>query len=272
MCIAGGVCLLQAQGFHSPESAAYDSVSKRLFISNFGNGTIIQIDSAGERTVFQEGLSNCLGMILSDRILYVIEGLKNIRAFNILSGAPRNMLTIEEALFLNDLAQDRSGDIYVTDSRGNAIYRTDPGLSAYSIFLQTRSADPNGILYDSLNHRLLVCFFHEKAPIHAIDSYDMKTAIIQTEFDNLDGLTMDGQGNIYVSCWGAGSFSAGFPASGSVYRYDNQFAQTPVQVSTGHHGPADIYFNTSTSKLIVENFLDDTIQFIPCRTVSPTDP
>jgi sugar lactone lactonase YvrE len=271
MCIACSLCMLQAQAFHSPESAAYDSVSKRLFVSNYGDGTIIQIDTTGEQTIFQQGLSNCLGMILSDRILYVVDSPKTILGYDICSGELRKKLTIEQAQSLNDLTRDSSGWFYVTDIRGNGIYKTDPDLRTYTCLLTTRSAAPNGILYDPLNHRLLVCFFHEKAPIHVINLKDLATTVIQTEFDNLDGLTMDLQGNVYVSYWGAGSFSAGFPTSGSIYRYDNQFAQAPVLVSTGHHGPADIYFNPATSELVIPNLLDNTIQLIPCKPEVPTN-
>jgi sugar lactone lactonase YvrE len=271
MCIACSLCMLQAQSFHSPESAAYDPVIKRLFISNYGDGTIMQIDSTGEQTIFQQGLTNCLGMILSDRILYVVDSPKTILGYDLCNGELRKKLTIEEARSLNDLTRDSSGSIYVTDISGNAIYKTDPDLQTYSWLLTTRSNAPNGILYDPLNHRLLVCFFHEKAPLQLISLKDTSITMIQTEFDNLDGLAMDFQGNIYVSTWGAGSFSAGFTTSGSIYRYDNQFTQAPLLVSTGHHGPADIYFNPATSELVIPNLLDNTIQFIPCKPEIPAN-
>ncbi|MCP4579993.1 MAG: SMP-30/gluconolactonase/LRE family protein, partial [candidate division Zixibacteria bacterium] len=77
---------------------------------------------------------------------------------------------------------------------------------------------------------------------------------IPTELTNLDGLTMDNEGYIYVSAWG----------TNSVYRYDNDISSPPTLISSGHNGPADIFFNRRDRILAVPNLNIPVVEFINC--------
>ncbi|MEJ2052487.1 MAG: hypothetical protein P8X42_01090, partial [Calditrichaceae bacterium] len=66
-----GISSLLSQEYKSPESAVYDPVGKRYFISNFGDGSIIELDSIRIKHYFKTGLSNSLGMIIHDKTLFV---------------------------------------------------------------------------------------------------------------------------------------------------------------------------------------------------------
>jgi sugar lactone lactonase YvrE len=255
-----------SQEFRAPESAAFDPRTNRYFISDYGDGNIIQIDSAGQKTYFKKGLSKLLGMVIQGNILFVAQNPKTIRGFDITDGSPTLEVEIKEALFLNDITSDGSGSLYVTDSRGNAVYTVNIASQTYSLFVRTKSTDPNGIVYDKLNNRLLVCYTREKSPIDEIRLKDSTmSTVVETGFDNLDGLTLDELGNCYVSSWGPGSFAAGFKTVGTIYKYDNLFTEEPTIVSTGYLGPADIYFNVWKNELVIPLMLENRVSFLPLK-------
>jgi DNA-binding beta-propeller fold protein YncE len=257
---------LYAQEFNVPESVAFDQLKNRYFISNYGDGNIILIDSAGEKTCFKKELSKSLGMIIHQNILYVVENPNTIKGFDISNGSPVLDLHINEALFLNDITCDDSGHLYITDSNAKAVFKINIIPKTYSLFVKTELDNPNGIVYDKLNNRLVVCYFRENAPLDAISLEDSTISTIKfTGFDNLDGLTQDESGNFYVSSWGSGNFSSGFKKEGTIYKYDNLFTKEPVIVSTGHLGPADIYFNIQKNELAIPLFLENNVIFLPLK-------
>ncbi len=266
------VNLTYSQNYMFPESAVYDSILKRYFISNFGDGNIIQIDSLGNKSFFKTGLSKTLGMIIHNNILYVVQNPKSIKGFNLNDGSPAMDITINEALFLNDITIDSSDNMYVTDSNGDAIYKIELSSNNYSLFEKTLFLDPNGIIYDKFNNRLLICHFRENSTIDEINLTNSKsTVVVETGITNLDGIAIDDFGNIYVSSWDTGSFANGFSNKGTIYKYNNSFSGKPEIISTGHTGPADIYFNSVKNELVVPMFLTNEVIFIPIKRVIKTE-
>ncbi|MBN1695591.1 SMP-30/gluconolactonase/LRE family protein [candidate division WOR-3 bacterium] len=248
-----------------PESAAYDSLTKRYFISNFGDGSIIEIDSTGGKTYFRKGLSKPLGILIYENILYVVDNPKSVKGFDITDGNIKLDTEIKEAQFINDITSDDSGFLYVTGSSTGIIFRIDIASKTYSPFMKTHGG-PNGITYDKSKNRLLMCYFMEKAPIDEINLEDSTISrIITTEFTNLDGIVLDLDGNVYISEWGPGSFETGYTKEGKIYKYDNSFKKGPELISSIHHGPADIYFNKYKNELVIPSLLSDTLEFIPLK-------
>ncbi len=258
--------LSYAQEFNMPESAVFDTLTKRYFISNYGDGSIISIDSTGEKTYFKKGLSKPLGILIHEHTLYVVDNPNTVRGFDISDGSTQLKIKIEEASFLNDIASDDSNFLYVTGSNTATVFKTDIASKTYSLFMKTQGG-PNGIIYDKLNNRLLVCYFVEKAPIDEISLEDSTIlTLVSTKFTNLDGITMDEEGNCYVSEWGPGSFESGYTKEGTIYKYDNSFKEEPEVISSVHHGPADIYFNIHKNELVIPSLLSDTVEFIPLKS------
>jgi sugar lactone lactonase YvrE len=254
--------LCYSQEFKMPESAVYDPVAKRYFVSNFGDGSIIQIDSTGKKTYSKKGLSKLLGMLIYENTLYVVDNPKTIRGFDIIDGSPKLTVEIKEATFLNDITCDDSGFLYVTCSNTATVFKINIASQTYSIFAKT-SGGPNGIIYDKGKNRLLVCYFTEKAKIDGINLKDSTiSTLVTTEFTNLDGITFDNKGNCYISEWKEGSFEKGYTKEGTIYKYDNSFTKKPEIVSTGHYGPADIYFNIWKNELVIPSLLADTVEFL----------
>ena len=251
-----------AQEFKFPESAAFDPSANCYFISNYGAGDIIQIDTAGVKTYFKQGLSKPLGMIIYNNILYVVDNPQSVKGFDISNGSQTTDIKINEALFLNDITCDNSGNLYVTDSQGNFIYIINIKTQSYKPFFRTISEDPNGIIYDKFNDRLLVCYFKEKSQIDKINLKDSTmSTILLTDTDNLDGITLDESGNCYVSSWGIGDFSNGFNEGGKIYKYDSGFKKKSEIIFNGPSGPADIYFNSYKNEIVIPLFLENKVTF-----------
>ena len=260
-----------SQKFNMPESAVFDPLAKRYFVSNFGDGSIVQIDSTGKKTYFKKGLSKPLGILIYENILYVVDNPKTVRGFDIKDGSIKLAITIKEASFINDIASDDLGFLYITGSTTATVYKIDIATKTYSPFIKTKGG-PNGITYDKMNNRLLVCYFAEKATIDEISLEDSTiSTLVRTKFTNLDGITLDEEGNCYISEWGPGSFESGYTKKGKIYKYDNSFKKEPELISNIHHGPADIYFNKYKNELVIPSLLADTLEFISLKQKTLTD-
>jgi len=254
-----------SQEFNMPESAVYDSLTKRYFVSNFGDGSIIQIDSTGEKIYFKQGLSKPLGILIYENTLYLVDNPKTVRGFDITDGSSKLEIEIEEASFLNDITIDNSGFLYVTGSTTATVYKIDINSQSYSAFMKTKGG-PNGITYDKTNNRLLVCYFVEKSTIDEISLKDSTiSTLLSTDFTNLDGITLDEKGNCYISEWGPGSFESGYSKECKIYKYDNSLKKEPELISSVHHGPADIYFNKYKNELLIPSLLANTLEFISLK-------
>ena len=243
--------------FNNPESIAFDSLNSRYLVSNVGNGDIVQVKPDEDTTFFYTGLTRTLGMVIVDSILYVADS-SGVVGFSILSDELLFTIPISNRNVLNDITADTSGYLYVTDSGNGNIYRVKISDHTYSTIV-SGIYWPNGILFDEINNRILFCAFGNNVPIRSIDrSTFAVTTVINTNLADLDGLTVDKEGNIYVSSWG----------SHAVIRYNNSFSSPPELFSDGHNGPADIFFDKTNNVLVVPNFNANTVDFVPNHPVS----
>jgi hypothetical protein len=211
----------------------------------------VEISSSQDTSLYYTISPHCLGVVIVGDTLY-ITAQTSIIGFDLVTDALVIYSPISGAVDLNDITADTSGFLYMTDSYGQKVFKYDMTSQTSSIIL-SGIYWPNGILFDEINNRLLMCSFGSNAPIRSISLDGSSVSIlISTPFTNLDGLTEDNDGNIYVSTWG----------SGAVYRYDREFIQAPLMVSNGHNGPADIYFDRINNILVVPNFGSHTVDFI----------
>jgi hypothetical protein len=246
----------QAQFFDGPESVVYDASGGRYLISNVLTGDIVQISDAGDTTYFDRTLVRTLGMTIADDMLYVADRT-GLVVFDLTIDQKLATVPIAGMVELNDVAADTSGYLYITDSSAGKIFRMRISDHSYTTIINHVNI-PNGILFDARNNRILFCQFIANAPIKAIDLDDLSvTTVLSSHFANFDGLAIDGGGFIYVSCWG----------NNSVYRYDNAFSLPAELVSSGHNGPADIFYNQRDNILAVPNYYTDVVQFLP---IAPT--
>jgi sugar lactone lactonase YvrE len=258
-CIIALTTITYAQNlYNQPESAEFDVARNRYLVSNWGDGNIIQIDRGGTESYFDTTLASSKGLVIFEDVLYVSCDT-GVVGLDLSTGEEIWSILIPEVTFFNDLAIDSSGYLYVTD-----YVQYDEGGGVYQINIEERSyrslsigmSYPNGIMYDHRRNRLLVCGGWPNARITEIDPVDGTTSIILfTPFGGMDGIVCDLNGNIYVSNW----------SHEAVYRYDPEFQESPVQVSSGHSGPADIFYNPIDHVLVVPNLNANTVDFIPIR-------
>ncbi len=195
-----------AKHFSVPESAAYDPGTDAFYVSNYdgynpsrgagkqhiskltGDGQVAALDWLG-------GLNNPTGLAVRKNRLYAVERAGVVEV-DIPSAQIVGRTAVPGAAFLNDIAIADSGDMYVSDSRKNCIYRISGGqveewLSGPSI------EAPNG-----------VCVFDGKLIVGTngdgcLKAVDRETKEVSTLVNLgrgiIDGIASDGEGNLLVS-------------------------------------------------------------------------
>ncbi|MEE9319737.1 MAG: hypothetical protein V3U76_04755 [Granulosicoccus sp.] len=207
--------------FKQPESAIHDVKNNVIYVSNIngegmdkdGNGFISKMLLDGSITELEwvTGLDAPKGMALVGDNLYVSD-ITALVEIDIASGKVINRYEAEGAKFMNDVAADQSGIIYVTDMVTNTIHKLADG--ALSAWVNDEALEnPNGLFVE--DGRLVVGAwgtmtdgFSTEVPGHlktvsltdgSIDSLGDGSAI-----GNLDGVEPDGNGSYYVTDWMAG--------------------------------------------------------------------
>lgn len=244
---------LYAQNLLSePESIVYDQPRNRYLVSNQRSGAIVAIDSAKNMRFFNTELSESRGMQIVGDTVYVTSGTRVV-GFDLETAAKVLDLGLPGANFLNDVTVDSARNLYVSDSFAHVIFKIRLADSHVTTFVRSGVQFPNGLLYDPPNNRLLLCSFRAASPIQAISLADSSVStVVNTTFTNLDGLTVDRFGYIYLSSFG----------DGVVVRYSPDFSQGPEEISRGHAAPADIFINATEDVLAIPNLGADRIDFL----------
>ena len=258
-CLAfSAICLCQNL-LNNPESAVFDSKNNRYLVSNYGNGNIIQFDSLGNQTYFNQDCNSLAGMHLVGDTLFALDyqgANPGLVGLSLSTGDTIFTLHIAGMDYLNDITSDTSGNLYITDTYTNKIFKVKLSDMTYTTFVDSGLNSPDGILFDEANNRLLVInsVMATNGPIEAVNLEDATmTTFIETGIAGLDGITRDNYGNTYVSSW----------HTDKVYRYDENFANPPEEIAGGYTAPGDIYFNKQDNILVVPDFFTHSVDFIP---------
>ncbi|MCP4707949.1 MAG: hypothetical protein GY869_04930, partial [Planctomycetes bacterium] len=109
-------------------------------------------------------------------------------------------------------------------------------------------------LYDGENNRLLVVEHQLNAPIKAVSLDDgWVTEVVSTSIDNLEGITMDDLGNVYVGSWAG---------TGEIYKFTAGFGDPPELLSSEHHSPLGIDYNREDFVLAVAVYDSNRVDFV----------
>lgn len=270
-------CLLFAmnsafsQTFAAPESVVYDNINQAYIISFAGSGALgMQADSSAPVTLFAAGLTSPKGMVIYDTVLYVTD-VTNVKAYGLEGRQKIAQYDVPGAQFLNDIAADDFGILYVSDMNAGKIIRIDPIDKSVETLLTTPYQAPNGLYWDMFEQLLYVVYFSTtKSPIQSID-VDTKEVkdVYPAEFSRLDGITIDFDGNIYVSSW----------ATDSVYCFLGGFDMAPIAIDRQFTSPADIYYDEFNNMLVIPcmninkiyYFEVDLNEEFPITLISPAD-
>ncbi|MBT5375157.1 MAG: hypothetical protein HOL06_10900 [Rhodospirillaceae bacterium] len=204
-------------GFAQPESVIYDLKDEVLYVSNVagnpndkdGKGFISKIRPTGEmiEEMWVEGLNAPKGMAIFDRTLYVAD----INTLVVIDLADKSVRRFEaiDAIFLNDVAVDANGRVYVSDMMDNVIYRLDG--ENFSTWIKSGVLDnPNGLFAEE-DRIVIGAWGPISEGFNTTRPGNLKTASMdgQTLADlgsgapigNLDGVEGDGFGNYFVTDW-----------------------------------------------------------------------
>ncbi len=209
------------EGFKTPESVLVFK-DGRLFVSEInefgkdGDGQISEITRDGKVEVFASGLDDPKGMALIGKDIYVAD---KTRILKITPDGKWSVFTNSEAfpvkpLFLNDLASDNEGNLYVSETgnldkgNGGAIYRINrDGKVTLTLNASDdpRVLGPNGIVVNDDRKSLLYIDFFSGS----LYSVDLNTKVLTEQakgFGGGDGLVRTKEGVIYVSDWKMGKY------------------------------------------------------------------
>jgi sugar lactone lactonase YvrE len=190
---AGKTITAQRGGF-IPEGIEYDQANHRFLTGSLAEGTIFEIrgDGAVVPFVTDPTLVSSVGIEVdeprdrllvanSDRAVFQpgATGQAKLNVYSLTTGERLALVDLAAvigspsdppAYFVNDLTVDNDGNVYVTDSRQNVIYKVTPDYQASVLY---RFAGPlpgnaqlNGIVYDSDGYLLTVANEHiYKVPV-----------------------------------------------------------------------------------------------------------
>jgi len=184
-----------------PETVLYDSDRDVLYISNFlSSGTQfiskVKLNGEIENREWIKGLIRPTGMAIHKDKLFVVERA-NLAEIDIKSGQIVKRHAVPAPGFLNDVAVDSEGNIYVSDGQRGQILKFSSGQ--FSIW---KSGDEfiqvNGLHY---SNRKLYAGFSSDASLRSIDlsSGEITTIAKLGSGAIVDGIETDEKGNILVS-------------------------------------------------------------------------
>ncbi|MCA1456670.1 SMP-30/gluconolactonase/LRE family protein [Bradyrhizobium sp. BRP22] len=210
--------LWEASGFKNPESAIFDQASGAVYVSNVngdarkkdGNGFISKLGPDGQVIALEwvKGLDSPTGLALSGGKLYAAD-VDRIAEIDLAKGEVINLYEALGSKFLNDVAADNRGRIYVSDMVSNSIWVLDGGK--LSLLMQDDALEnPNGLLAE--DGRLVVASWGKMAPdfstqvpghMKVVDLATKKVSSLgePKPVGNLDGVEPDGKGGYLVTDW-----------------------------------------------------------------------
>lgn len=244
----------------APESAYFDVDSGMLYLSNIGgqatekdgNGFILRINPTKQKDrlitkKFVTGLNAPKGMRSYKGTLYVSD-IDELVAIDMKTGTIKKKIPVEGAKFLNDVAIDPSGVVYVSDMLTSKIHKITDGK--VETFVEGKEFEcPNGLYVHG--GKLYVAAWgvisdpsnFTATPGHFY-SLDLKTKerknIVEKAFGNLDGLERMPDGSFVVSDW----------VASQIYRVTDKGQLTLMEIPIGKN-TADIGFNPKTKILYI---------------------
>ena len=207
----------------TPESVIHDEKRNVLYVANINgsptekvdNGFISKLSLEGEILDLKwisESLWAPKGMAISGDHLYVAD-ISRVVEFNLETGELVETYPVENAVFLNDVAADTNGDVYISDMMTNTIHRIKDGK--IEVWLASEKlASPNGLTV--VDDQLIVGTwgvmdgegFETSIPGHLIAVSLCNSEITDLgsadSVGNLDGVEQTLNGDFLVTDWMAG--------------------------------------------------------------------
>jgi streptogramin lyase len=235
-----------------PESAIFHN--GRIYVSLIGDpenndGAVVTVDTSGRvtgtlaRATAGTPLVDPTGMAVTGSTLWVNDGTR-IRSYSLKTGAPGRVVAIPRSVFINDLAADRRGNLWASDSETRSLYRVggEGRVSRFPLPKRFRGL-PNGVALHPTTGEIWFVTFSESgaggAQVGRVTSTGSIAEVISSpRLRQLDGLAFVGR-TAYISDFG----------NGSIWKLSPDRTLTRRAVLAG--SPADISYASRLKKLLV---------------------
>lgn len=234
------------------ESVIYDQANEVLYVANIngvpdkkdGNGFISKVNLDGQVTELNwiKGMDAPKGMGIANGKLYVTD-IDRIHEIDIAASKITKTHKAEGALFLNDIATDIAGKVYVSDTGAGVVYLIENGsLTKWLENIQS----PNGLLVD--NNQLFILGFESKA-LSSVDLTTKQVTLKVDSIDNGDGIEPVGDGGYLASSW-----------NGMVHYVSPEWKSTMLLNTTAEQvNAADIEYIADKKLLLVPAFFKNKV-------------
>ena len=258
-------------GFATPESVLHDPSADVYLVSNIngdpldkdGNGFISRVSPEGEVLDLRwiDGadedvtLSAPKGMAIQGSSLFVTD-IDCVRMFDLSSGGAIGEVCVEGATFLNDIAPDDQGTLFVTDtglemgaegfvpSGTDAVYRLSPDGRMAAIVEGDWLGNPNGV---AVGPRGVFVVSMGSGEVFQVSVDGSHTRVMPESDRQLDGVEFLDDGGFMFSSWGDACIYRVTP-DGSVER-----------MITDIDAPADIGYDRMRNRVLIPLFNENKV-------------
>jgi len=223
--------------FNAPNASAYNPINNRYLITNQGSGEVLQMDGAGNKTLFAKNLKSPRNiafhklpigyavLVLDSSRMVIYDTVGNIIGTETMSGIRQ----------IQDCAYDSIAQVlYTTDRLRGCIYKTtfaaaSPHTPHTSIWVSNLTK-PSAIIWQKSKNRLLLVQDTTNTKILAVSISDSTVQTLRsTNIKNAMGLAEDAQGNLYIASVG----------DKYIYQLNKYYSGNP-KVLLGEPKPGDI--------------------------------
>lgn len=255
-------------------------VPSKIFAYDADTGALVKTITMQGQT----GPLNALSCIAfgEDDNLYVVDEGQGIVKINVETGeqsvyaAPffpvfTSAFNPPAPVLINDLAFDKNGYLYVTDSFQATIWRVPPGGGAPQVWFQNAAIDgpfgPNGVRVDKKSEKLYFTVTFDASGVGYVytlplidhptlsDLHVFHTYNFADTGSGPDGIAFGKSGELYVALAGTSKISVLNPDGSEQTKYSGP-AQNPADPANNPMpwtNPANIAFNNKTQSLLVTN-------------------
>lgn len=233
-----------------PESVLLDKAHGVLYVSNIdgaadakdGIGAISKVGLDGKiiSAKWVTGLNAPKGLGLYNNMLWVAD-IDEVDGINIKTATIEKRIKVEGATFLNDIAVDKNGTVYVSDTRTEKVYRIENGIVTT---LLTGIKGANGLYADGDDLFLL-----GNGSLLKMNADKTLTTVAEGMENSTDGLEKVNGKDFLVSCW-----------VGVIYYVNADGSKQKILDTTAEKSnTADIGFDTEKRIVYVPTFLKNKV-------------
>jgi DNA-binding beta-propeller fold protein YncE len=247
----------------TPESVLYEPIENVLFVSSIvgkpdekdGQGFVSKVSAANGSILelnWVVGLNAPKGMgVSSDNSKLYVSDINDLVEIDIASGQIINRHSAPESAFLNDVASDKRGNIFVSDTGTNTTYKLENNNTALRKWLQTPELNgPNGLYIDNSENKLVVASRSGSLSLVDLQNKTITKLGAQVPVGSLDGIEADtGQDLYYVTDWTAGK----------VYAVNSDGTDYRTLIDLQKQGTADLEFIESERMVIMPMMKDNKL-------------